>query len=54
MHEILHLIWAGLWTGFGVEISFFLLWAAWHLVHPKVAHKIGEESFFHKIHKYFE
>jgi hypothetical protein len=40
--------------GFGFEISCILLWAGWHALHGKVAHKLRPEHFFHKVHAYFE
>jgi hypothetical protein len=54
MRSILLLIWQGLWMGFGMEISVFIIWLGWIALHGKVAHKLEESSFFHRIHKYFE
>ena len=51
---IIRLIWQGLWMGFGMEISVFVLWVGWHAMHTQVAHKFDPEHFFHLIHKYFE
>lgn len=53
LNNILRLVWSGLWQGFGVELSFFVLWVGWHFLHGKVAHKFDPEHFFHKIHDYF-
>jgi hypothetical protein len=53
VRSILSLVWSGLWQGFGVELSFLVLWATWHFLHSRVAHKIDPENFFHKIHNYF-
>jgi len=48
-----HYLWMGVWMGFGAEISFFLLWVFWHLLHRRVAHKFDPEHLFHVIHNYF-
>jgi hypothetical protein len=53
MKTILNLVWAGLWQGFGVELSFLVLWIGWHIIHRMVAHKLDPEHFFHTIHDYF-
>jgi len=53
LRRIFDLVWAGLWTGFGVELSFFVLWIGWHFLHRKVAHKFDPEHFFHRVHDYF-
>jgi hypothetical protein len=53
MKRILDLIWMGLWQGFGLEISFLLLWVCWHLLHRQVAHKLDPTNIFHVIHDYF-
>jgi hypothetical protein len=53
-HFILFFTLAGFLQGVGVEISFFVLWAGWRLLHSKMAHKFSPEHFFHKIHEYFE
>jgi hypothetical protein len=53
LRDILRLVWAGLWQGFGVELSFFVLWVGWHFLHGKVAHKLDPEHWFHRIHDYF-
>ena len=53
MRGILKLVWNGLWQGFGVELSFLVLWVGWHFLHSKVAHKFDSEHWFHKLHDYF-
>jgi hypothetical protein len=53
MRTILWLIWSGLWQGFGVELSFFVLWVGWRAVHRRVAHKFDPDHIFHSIHEYF-
>ena len=53
MKPIFTLVWAGLWQGFGVELSFLVLWVGWHIIHRMVAHKFDPEHFFHTIHDYF-
>ena len=45
--------WMGLGQGFGIELSFLTLWAGWHLLHSRIAHKFDPEHFFHRIHDYF-
>ena len=51
--RVLDHIVVGFWQGVGVELSFLLLWAGWHFLHSKVAHKFDPEHIFHKIHDYF-
>lgn len=53
MRRIVSLVWNGLWTGFGVELSFFVLWVGWRALHRKVARKFDPDHFFHVIHEYF-
>jgi hypothetical protein len=53
MRGILKLVWNGLWQGFGVELSFLVLWGGWHILHSKVAHRFAPEHWFHKLHDYF-
>lgn len=52
MVKIFTLIWAGIWQGFGLEVSFLMLWLGWHFIYSKFAHKIKPENIFHKIHDY--
>jgi hypothetical protein len=51
--DILYLIWAGLWQGIGLEISFLFFWIGWHALYRRVAHKFDPDAFFHVIHDYF-
>jgi hypothetical protein len=51
--SVMRLIWAGLWQGFGVEISFLLLWLLWRLAHSRLAHRFDPNHWFHSIHSYF-
>jgi hypothetical protein len=53
-HSILWYVWIGVWQGFGFELSFFVVWVGWRMLHSKVAHKLDPEHFFHKIHEYFK
>lgn len=50
---VLRLVWVGLWQGFGVELSFFVLWIGWHFLHKRMAHKFDPEHFIHRVHSYF-
>lgn len=54
MTSIFKDIWHGLWTGFGVELSFMVLWLVWKLAHSKIAHKIHADHWFHKIGEYID
>jgi len=51
--KIFTLVWSGLWQGFGVELSFLVLWVFWHFLHSRMAHKFDPEHLFHRIHDYF-
>lgn len=51
---ILESMWTGMWQGIGVELSFFVAWVCWRVLHSKVAHKLDPDHFIHKIHNYFE
>jgi hypothetical protein len=51
---IWHFIWYGFWTGLGLELQFFLLWVIWKFAHSKLAHRIAEGHWAHKIFEYFE
>jgi len=52
-HLIVTGFWTGLGQGFGIELSFVMLWVAWHFLYDKTAHKFDPEHFFHRIHDYF-
>lgn len=54
MRTALHYLWYGIWTGFGVEISFGILWAASRLIHSKFARDLDPSHWLHAIHDYFE
>lgn len=54
LQGILRSLWAGFWQGIGVELSFFLLWIGWRILHSKIAHKFDPEHFFHQIAEYFK
>lgn len=47
------LVWQGLWTGFGVELSFFVLWVGWHFIHSKWVKPLDPSHWAHKLHDYF-
>ena len=51
--NIARLAWSGFWQGVGLEVSFLMLWAAWHFLYGKTAHKFDPEHFLHRIHDYF-
>lgn len=51
--RIMNLVWVGLWTGFGVELSFLVPYVGWHFFYRKTAHKFDPEHIFHRIHDYF-
>ena len=54
IRSIVRLLWGGLWTGFGVEGSFFFLWLIWRFTHSKVVHKIEATHWFHILSEYFK
>ncbi len=53
LSNIAPLIWSGIWQGFGVELSFIVLWGLWRTTHRKVAHKLDPEHWFHSISEYY-
>jgi len=54
MRLILSYMWYGLWTGFGFEASFFILWLTWRVTHSKLLSGLHADHWIHEIHKYFE
>ena len=54
MRTELHYLWYGIWTGFGVEISFGLLWGVSRLLHSQFAKDLHPEHWVHQIIKYFD
>ena len=52
--KILDLIWQGVWTGVGVELSLFTLWIVWRVAHSKYIHKLDPEHWLHNLAEYFE
>lgn len=52
--SVLTLIWNGIWTGFGVELSFFILWVLWRVAHSRVARRVSSTHWIHVIHEYFD
>jgi hypothetical protein len=52
-HTVATGFWMGLGQGFGIELSFAVLWVGWHALHGKVAHKFDPEHLFHRVHDYF-
>lgn len=54
MDNVLHLIWTGIFMGFGYEISFFILWLAWRVVHSKAARRVSDDHWIHFIAEYFK
>ena len=52
-HIIATGFWMGLGQGFGIELSFLVLWAGWYAVHSRVAHRLAPEHLLHKVHDYF-
>lgn len=51
---ILSLIWQGIWTGVGVELSLFTLWAVFKIAHSRYVAKLDPEHWLHTIAEYFE
>ena len=52
--SVLSLIWQGVWTGVGVELSLFTLWLLWRVTHLKYITKLDPEHWLHAIAEYFE
>jgi hypothetical protein len=44
--------WMGLGQGFGIELSFLVLWVVWHTFHGRVAHRLDPEHWLHRVHDY--
>lgn len=54
MTRVLQDIWHGLWTGFGVELSVMCIWLGIKATHSKLAHRLHDEHWFHKIKEYID
>jgi len=52
--KILSAILQGFWMGLGAELSFFLLWLIWKLLHGKFAQGLHPEHWLHKLAEYFD
>jgi hypothetical protein len=52
--NVFGLIWQGIWTGVGVELSLFTLWVLWKIMHSKYVVKLHPEHWLHVIGEYFE
>jgi hypothetical protein len=53
--NVFSLIWQGVWTGIGVELSLFTLWVGWKLMHLRYVRKLESNHWLHKIvGEYFE
>jgi hypothetical protein len=52
--SIFSLIWQGIWTGIGVELTLFVLWVIWRAAHSKYISKLHPEHWLHAIGEYFE
>ena len=53
-NRVLQLVWAGIWTGFGVEGSFFVLWVVWKIAHSRIAHRVEDTHWWHVFSEYFK
>jgi hypothetical protein len=52
--SVLGMIWQGIWTGIGVELTLFALWVSWKVAHSKYIKKLHSNHWLHVIGEYFD